>query len=113
MILVIKSGILFLGDFMARKALIITAVLITILIIVSIIIAITNLKPVTYQNVVSYEPKVSTISRSSSYYLYDDDNELSLLTNLIKYEREIMITAIVLAIIFILVFYGTKRSKGW
>lgn len=99
---------------MVKKAFTIAIVAIAILIIVSIIIAVTNLKPATFKRVVSYDAGINEIVEAPEYIRSSGNEEgLFSILNLLKYERTIMITTVILVIIFALFFYGTKKSKGW
>jgi hypothetical protein len=100
---------------MVKKALVVSATLITIIVIISIIISIINLKtakPAVFRSVVSYDSEVNTIviaPQNSG----TDNNNIPLISNMLRYESTITISTVILVIIFLLLFYGTKRSKGW
>jgi hypothetical protein len=81
---------------------------------VSIFIAVANLKPVTYKSVVHYDESINMLADvpKNTTTGPSDSNSLPL-TNLLKYEKTIMISTVVLIIIYLILFYGTKRSKGW
>lgn len=99
---------------MVKKAIIIAFIAIIILIIVSFIISVVNLKPVTFKSVVTYDTNINVIKEAPSYPRTNgSSNNLAFITNIVKYEKTVMIFASVLVILFILLFYGTKRSKGW
>lgn len=100
---------------MAKKAFILTAVLVAVLIIVCIIVAALNYKPVEFKSVVTYDSEINKMVAAPEYVArtaYTNNND-SLFSSFLKYEKTIMISSIVLVIIFLLFFYGTKRSKGW
>lgn len=96
-----------------KKAFIISACLITIIIIVSIIISVSNLKPVTFKSVVSYDKETNVMVEAPSYSATTSTNELDGLNNILKYEKTITVSTIFIVLIFVILFYGTKRSKGW
>lgn len=96
-----------------KRAFIITACLITIIIIVSIIIAVSNLKPVTFKSVVRYDNETNVIVEAPSYSNSTSTSDLDGINNILKYEKTITFSTIFIVIIFAILFYGTKRSKGW
>ena len=101
---------------MVRKAFVISAILITIIVIVSIIISVMNLKPfepLEFKTVVSYDKDTYAIVDAPKYEARSSGDSLTSLTNLLKYEKTIMVSTIILVIIFMILFYGTKGSKGW
>lgn len=99
---------------MVKKALILTAILIFIVIFVSVIISLINLKPLEFKSVVSYDTEIKTMVAAPVYNNRASvSSDLPLLTNMLKYEKTIMISSIILVIAFALLFYGAKRSKGW
>lgn len=99
---------------MVKKAFVVSAILITIIIIVSIIISVVNIKtakPAVFRSVVSYESEVNTIEIAPK--TTESNDNIPLLSNMLRYEKTIMVSSIILVIIFSLLFYGTKKSKGW
>ena len=99
---------------MVKKAFVISAILITIIIIVSIIISIVNLKtasPAVFRSVVSYDSYVNTIEIAPQNTT--TDNDIPLISNMLKYEATITFSTVIVVIIFLLLFMGTKKSKGW
>ena len=99
---------------MVRKAFIVSAILITIIIVVSIIISLINLKtaePAVFKSVVSYDSEVNTIKIAPKSS--ETNNDIPLLSNMLKYEGTVVASTVILSIIFLILFYGTKRSKGW
>lgn len=98
---------------MAKKAFIISACLLLIVIIISIIISVRNMKPLEFKSVVSYN-NTAKITNAPKYETRSSVNDdLPLLSNLIKYEKTIVFSTIFIGFIFVILFYGTKRSKGW
>ena len=98
---------------MAKKAFIIFACLIAVIVIASIIISLVNYKPVEFQCVVSYENETTTMLSAPLYAnAYDATNDIPLLSSLIRHEKIIMVASIFIILIFALLFYGAKRSRG-
>ena len=100
-----------------RKAFVLTACLIVVIVVISLIISITNLKPFSdpvFKTVVTYSEETNTIVEAPKYEATTSSkNDLTLITNLLKYEKTIMVSTLVLGLIFVILFYATKRSKGW
>ena len=104
---------------MAKKAFVISAILVVIIVIVSIIISLINLKPLTYKTFVVYDSNMNIIqevpvaaSSQVTNYDYSINPGVSLINTLFKYEGIIMISSMIIIIIFSLLFYGAKRSKS-
>ncbi len=98
---------------MAKKAFIICACLIAVIVVASIIISLVNLKPVEFQCVVSYENETTTMISAPLYANVNDvSNDIPLLSSLIRHDRIIMVSSIFIILIFALLFYGAKRSRG-
>lgn len=101
-----------LGGFMVKKALIITIIAVVILVIVCVIISIVNLKPVSFQSSVAYDSSFNMITAPSYERASGTDLGLFSILTLIKYEKTVMTTLIILVILFTIVFMGTQRSRG-
>ncbi len=98
---------------MVKKALIFSACLIIITIIVCIIISIVNMnKTVDFKSVVSYDSNINVITTAPTYEASSNDDDLAFLTNLLKYEKTIMISSLFFVLLFAFLFHGTKRSKS-
>ena len=100
---------------MARKAFVISAILIVIVIIVSIVISIVsivNTKPVVFRTVVTYNAETNAIIESPHSRTAASSNDLPFLTGLLNHEKTIMISSLFAVLIFALLFYGAKRSKS-
>ena len=99
---------------MTKKTFIIAAILVSVVIIASIIIAVISLRPATFQSVVSYDSSINIIKEAPNYARASaNSGDFVLLITLLKYEKTIMISCVVLVILFFLLFYGAKKSKGW
>ena len=98
---------------MAKKAFIISACLITIIVVVSIIISLANLKPKEFKSSILYDTKYNVIKEAKEVTTVNTNNGGTLIDNLLKYQRIINMSSIVIVVIFLFLFYGTKKSKGW
>ena len=88
-------------------------ILIAVIVVASIIISLVNLKPVEFQCVVSYENETTTMISAPLYANVNDvSNDIPLLSSLIRHDRIIMVSSIFIILIFALLFYGAKRSRG-
>ena len=96
-----------------KKAFIISAIFIVIIVVVSIIISINNLKPITFKRVVCYDEKLNIITEVPKHNTTTTNDDFQFFSNILKYEKTIMVSTIFLVLIFGILFYGTKRSKGW
>ena len=100
-----------------RKAFVLTACLIVVIVVISLIISITNLKPFSapvFKTVVTYSEETYTIVEAPKYEASTSSkNDFAPITNLLKYEKTVMVSTLVLGLIFVILFYATKRSKGW
>ena len=100
-----------------KKAFVISAILIVIIIVISIIIAVINIKPATFKSVVSYDTNTAVLKEAPVYARTSNTystnyNGMDLIENLLKYDKIIMVSSMIIIIIFALLFYGAKRSKS-
>ena len=96
-----------------KKAFVISAILIVIIIVISIIIAVINIKPATFKSVVSYDTNTAVLKEAPVYARTSNSyNGMDLIENLLKYDKIIMVSSMIIIIIFALLFYGAKRSKS-
>lgn len=99
---------------MAKKVFVLAAILITIVVIISIIISIINLKPATFKSIVSYDSDVTVlkeapVTRTSNNSI---SNSTTFIENLLNHEKTVMFFSIIIITVFVIIFYGAKRSKS-
>ena len=98
---------------MAKKAFIVAAILVVIIVIVSIIISLVNLKPITYQSVVYYDSNLNIMKEAPvSASANNVDTGIPLVSAVLKYDKLLMVSSVIVIIILALLSYGSKRSKG-
>ena len=101
---------------MARKAFVISAILIVVVVIISIIvsiIALINTKPPVFRPIVTYsEQSNARMEEPVKETKTVSENNPTFIESLLAHERIIMAGSIIVIIIFTLLFYGAKRSKS-
>jgi phosphatidylglycerophosphate synthase len=95
-----------------KKAIIISAWIIVIIVITSIVVSIINLRPAEFKTIVSYDADIKTMVEAPQYSKSKTTDSLPLLTNILKYEKTITVSSIIIVLIFVMLFYGAKRSKN-
>ena len=98
---------------MAKKVFVLAAILITIVVIISIIISIINLKPATFKSIVSYDSDVTVLKEAPVTRTNNSiSNSTTFIENLLNHEKTVMFFSIIIITVFVIIFYGAKRSKS-
>lgn len=95
---------------MIKIAIILTIITVLILAIVN---SCTRLRSYDYQPVVSYDTKSNTSQIGEMRNYYTNNNEFSVVGNILRYEQVLLISSIVLVVIFTIIFFNiTPKKKG-
>lgn len=98
---------------MAKKFIVIAAIIIVIAVVAGIIISLINLKPLEFKTVVSYENDtvVMKVAPSNNTNTNNTTNN-NFLTNILRHEKTVMAFSIIVIVLFALLFYEAKGSKA-